>query len=122
MPNASAVSMKIVILMTDGENSWYQSDYTSYGRPGEMIRASDINPSMERLCTAIKANGVLLFTITFGTGVNLNIRNLYSRCASSTLGDTRVAGPKYFHAPTGAQLATIFGDIAGQVSDLRLVR
>ncbi len=110
---------KIIVMMTDGANGWYQSDMTTYGRPGEIPIPGGVNESMKRLCQRIKDEGIVLFTITFGSG-GATARPTYEPCASpATL--QRMPGPKYFHAPSGAELVTVFGNIAGQISELRLV-
>lgn len=113
---------KIIVMMTDGVNQHYQTDMTAYGRPGEMIAPNQVDPSMLRLCRNIKDAGIIIFTITFGGSVNAATRNTYTQCASDAATEQRIVGQKYFHAPTGAELATVFGTIGGQIQELRLVR
>ena len=112
---------KIIVMMTDGANGHFQTDMTAYGRPNEMIKTSDIDPSMLRLCQSIKDAGIILFTITFGS-VNNATKTTYSRCASDPATEERIPGQKYFHAPSGAELQSVFRGIAGQISELRLVQ
>jgi hypothetical protein len=112
---------KIIVMMTDGVNQHHQTDMTAYGRPNEMIAPNQVDPSMLRLCENIKRQGVIVFTITFGGSVNAATRATYTTCASpETL--QRMPGQKYFNAPTGAELVSVFGRIAGQISELRLVK
>jgi len=103
-------------------NQHYQSDMTAYGRPNEMIAKSEVDPSMLRLCQNIKDQGIIVFTITFGGSVNTATRDTYTSCASDAATEQRIVGQKYYHAPTGAQLQTVFAAIGGQIQELRLVQ
>jgi len=113
---------KIIVMMTDGVNQHYQTDMTAYGRPNEMIAKSEVDPSMLRLCQNIKDQGIIIFTITFGGSVNTATRDTYTSCASDAATEQRIVGQKYYHAPTGAQLQTVFAAIGGQIQELRLVQ
>jgi len=113
---------KIIVMMTDGVNQHYQSDMTAYGRPNEMIAKSEVDPSMLRLCQNIKDQGIIIFTITFGDSVNEATQKTYTTCASDAATEERIVGQKYFHAPTGAELKTVFAVIGGQIQELRLVQ
>jgi hypothetical protein len=111
---------KIIVMMTDGVNQHHQTDVTAYGRPEDMPKGFNIDESMKTLCANIKKQGIILFTITFG-GKTSGAAPTYKACASpETL--QKMPGQKYFHAPTGAELVSVFGRIAGQISELRLVR
>lgn len=112
---------KIIVMMTDGVNQHYQTDMTAYGRPNEMIAPNQVDPSMKRLCKNIKDQGIIIFTITFGGSVNQNTRNTYTECASDAATEQRIVGQKYYHAPTGDQLKSVFAVIGGQIQELRLV-
>lgn len=115
---------KVIVLMTDGDNVWFDyarppaHDYTAYGRLGDgrlgttsgSVATSRINDRMLTLCTNIKARGIRLYTITLGTSTST--RGLYQQCAS---------GPGYyFHAPTAGDLRTAFREIGTQLGNLRL--
>jgi hypothetical protein len=115
-------NVKAIVMMTDGANGWFQTDYTAFGRPGDIIERDDINASMLRLCQNIKDAGIVIFTVTFGSGVNDGVRDVYRQCASDPATERRIPGAKYFHAPSGAQLEAAFGAIGGQVTELRLTR
>ncbi len=113
---------KVIVLMTDGANGWYQKDYTAYRFPGDdMLGGDSIDQRMLNACSALKEEGIVLFTITFG-GVNGDTRKLYGDCASSPEQNPNYPGPKYFDAPTGADLDAAFNDIAGQLTELRLTQ
>ncbi len=118
---------KAVVLLTDGNNEWFkykpQGDYTSYQRIGDGLLGTTnanqvttaIDNRMLALCTNMKAAGITLFTITVGDSANSATRALYQSCASP--------GPNhYFDSPTSAELQTVFRTIAGQLSNLRIIR
>jgi hypothetical protein len=110
---------KIIVLMTDGANNHFQSDMTAYGRPNEILPKNDIDASMSRLCENIKAAGIIIFTVTF-TAPDNPVTKIYKGCASPET-HPMMPGQKYFNAPSGAELISVFGRIGGQISELRLV-
>ncbi|MEO3474215.1 pilus assembly protein TadG-related protein [Roseomonas sp. CAU 1739] len=105
------------IYVSDGD-----ADMTAYGRrrenrlglPNNTAAAAlaEINARMSRLCTSIKANGVILYTITFNV-TNSTTRDLYRNCATQP--------EYYFNSPDTAALQAAFREIAGQLANLRLV-
>lgn len=122
---------KVVVMMTDGQNQFYDwrghspnngsgplgSDFTPFGRKDTFgfggNTTSEINARFARTCEAMKAEGIILYTITFGSGAsNTTIRNLYTNCASKQ--------SFYFHAPSDADLQDVFATIGRQLSNLRL--
>ncbi|CAA7625898.1 pilus assembly protein TadG-related protein [Magnetospirillum sp. UT-4] len=127
---------KAVILMTDGENQFYKltsnsgpnkpntavnSDQTGYGRLDELGRLgttslttakATINSRMTSVCQAMKAKGIIVYTITFTSGINSATKELYRSCASSP--------SKYFDSPTQDELKASFRAIATELSQLRI--
>ncbi len=122
---------KVVVILTDGQNQFYDwpshgptgtgpdgSDYTAYGRLGEFGFATlddgreEIDQRFSNICEAMKLEGILLYTITFGSTPNTDTQTLYRNCASDPL--------NYFHAPNNATLETAFHAIAEQLSNLRI--
>ncbi|HWT10568.1 MAG TPA: pilus assembly protein TadG-related protein [Roseomonas sp.] len=99
------------------------ADMTAYGRLREnrlglasvthANALAEINARMSRMCTSIKANGVILYTITFNVS-NSTTRDLYRNCATQP--------EYYFNSPDAAALRAAFREIAGQLANLRLVR
>jgi Flp pilus assembly protein TadG len=64
---------KYVVMMTDGENfPWESGD--------EELSENDANQRLLRECTAMKAEGITIFTVAFDMGSTLT--SLYQRCAS----------------------------------------
>ncbi len=93
--NDEPLNDKVVVLMTDGINSY----------------PSTSDPALTRICNKIKADGVTLISINFATPESLY--PLYENCASSP--------DLFFPAATGDQLRNTFRAIALQLSVLRLV-
>lgn len=136
LPWGTAKWDKAVILMTDGDNQFYKlpsaaspnqansavnSDYTGYGRLDELGRIgttnittakTTINTRMASVCQAMKAKGIVVYTITFTSSINSTTRDLYRTCATSP--------SKYFDSPTQEELRASFRAIATELSQLRL--
>jgi hypothetical protein len=123
---------KVVVLMTDGQNQFYDwkehtpdngngpngSDYTAYGRLTNFGYATlgaarnEIDARMAAQCAAMKAQGILIYSITFGGTPDAQAQTLFRDCASNPA--------QYFHAPTNADLADAFRTIGTALSNLRI--
>jgi hypothetical protein len=149
---------KVVVLLTDGNNEWYDwpgtsdsncgnksptmglpgknsyassvcnvyagffpgADYTAYGRlnEGRLGTTSQssanaiLDDRMLAMCTAMKAEGIIIYTLTFGPSPDSGTRTLFSNCATDS--------DQYYHAPTGSTLEEAFEQIAGELSNLRI--
>jgi Flp pilus assembly protein TadG len=99
------------------------ADYTAYGRLGEGRLAGNtnfaqtttiLNNRMAGMCTTLKNNGVVIYTILFyhGGGQNPATETLFRNCATDP--------GKYFFAVTNAQLLTAFQNIANSIKSIRL--
>ncbi len=124
----SAASDKVIVMLTDGTNQFYDnppagpsgSDFTAYGRLGQFGFSSlnaarqEIDDRMARICEAMKDEGIILYTITFGSSPDTATQQLYRTCASS-------AG-HYFHSPSNGDLSGIFQAIGRQLSELRIAQ
>jgi hypothetical protein len=136
----TALIDKVVVMLTDGVNQWYDwpdhppgcagiqncklpadADYTAYGRLSEKRLGTSVNSTattvintrMTTLCTAMKAKGIIIYTIVLQEN-DTATQNLYKNCASK---------PEYFfNSPTAADLAAIFQQIATQLSNLRVAQ
>ena len=127
---------KVVVLLTDGDNTFYNlpdgeggdpgspSDFTAYGRvnaPGPVglnaantnAGASILNTRMTAVCTAMKAEKVKIYTIIFGDAPSPTTKALYESCATSPA--------MYYYAPGNAELAKAFRAIGGQLANLLIV-
>ncbi|MDX2307741.1 MAG: VWA domain-containing protein [Hyphomicrobium sp.] len=108
---------KIAILMTDGE---YNTQYTVHGiasgtanapTPNSPANATSDNQA-KALCTAMKAEGITVYTVGFDLGGNQSAINTLERCATTP-------GHAYL-ADDGAGLKQAFRDIALKISALYL--
>lgn len=124
---------KAIVLMTDGDNSWYSwttgypdksgdTDRTAYGRVSDHVLGSSvttsnatsiINSMMAEMCTNIKAQGIIIYTIIYNhSSVSSSTQTLFQNCAS--------APSDYYVAPSASELEAAFSDIGGQLSDVRI--
>jgi hypothetical protein len=132
---------KVIVLMTDGNNEWYDwdggapgagpspwvndgnTDYAAYGRLLQNLMGlpnntaanatTNINTYMSQMCTLIKQNGIIIYTVLFNhSGVSTATEQLFQSCASSP--------QNYFLAPTDADLQAAFQQIGTQLANLRL--
>ena len=152
---------KVVILLTDGNNEWYDwpgpgdgacsqsppqpfgglpgknnfdpdtkcnefknlypgADYTAYGRLSEgrlgttnfSTAQSVLDDRMLDMCQTMKAQDIIMYTITFGGTPDAGTQQLYRDCATED--------DMYYHAPTNSQLQQVFVTIADELTKLRI--
>lgn len=118
---------KVVVILTDGQNQFYdhdsgalpRSDYTAYGRL-EALGVTSLSQGraildgrMASTCTAMKDEGIRIYTITFGASPDSTAQALFRNCASTPA--------MYRHAPTNADLSDAFRAIGGELANLRIV-
>ncbi len=118
-------TLKAVIIMTDGEfNTPYNSGVIAQnagagsGGTGDKINrnATNGNPFAQgaALCDAMKAQGVIVYTVGFQISAGGNAANLLANCATS---------PAHAHLPTsGSDLSEAFAAIGRDISKLRISR
>ncbi len=120
---------KAVVLMTDGENQFYNwnegsggttaSDYTSYGRVSEgRIGSTDrhtanglIDDSLADICINMKDAGIIVYTVTFALN-DQDTKDLFEDCASG--------GTRYFDSPDEAALRSAFRAIGRELTNLHV--
>ena len=126
---------KIIVLMTDGVNGWYQSsslypdasgdgDMTAYGRlKTSTLGTSTYNAAYTKLnaitseiCTNIKAQGIMIYVLLFNhsSSIDATTQALMQSCASSP--DT------YFVSPDAASLEATFSQIGHDIADVMLTK
>jgi Flp pilus assembly protein TadG len=115
-------TVKIVVLMTDGEfNTGYCNDVISSNSGvggSDRINCATTNGSpytqAESLCTAMKNAGIIIYTVGFQLGADQNTQDLMNDCASS---------PSHAYLSSdGDELRTAFASIAASITQLRLTR
>jgi Flp pilus assembly protein TadG len=119
-------TIKAIMLLTDGQNSvgggigtHNRSQYNAYGfaTSGHMGATngseaeSVLDAKTATLCANIKNKGIRLYTITFQVS-STSTQDLMRDCATEP--------EMYFDSPSGAQLDTIFQEIAKGLADLRI--
>ena len=133
---------KVVIILTDGVNQIVDrhgdgpdaSDYTSYGRLGDgRVRTNgtgdvaldwtsaraELDRRMSVVCSAMKAEGITLITITFQLD-DTDTQNLFRTCASPRDPADPNGERLYFNSPTNQDLQDNFQEIAAELSRLRI--
>ncbi len=111
--------IKAIVLVTDGENTIDNTAHGAYwflenGRTGSTNGTSavnDLDTKTLAICTAMKAQGIYIYTIGLGTGGGINTSELQS-CATAV--------NYYFASPTTSQLNNIFSTIGDSLSNLRV--
>ena len=123
---------KVVVIMTDGQNQFFDfrdhapdngvgpdgSDHTAYGRLGEFGFSSlggaraEIDTRFARTCESMKAQGIIIYAITFGPSPSAGTQTLFRNCASND--------SFFFHAPTNDELREDFATIGRQLLSLRI--
>lgn len=139
----TALMDKVVVLMTDGENQFYDalttdphySDYTPYRRLNTAANGGradinttnqntarvTINTKTQTICTAMKNSGIIIYTVTFqlgGSAAENEARTTFRNCASK---------PEYYFdaestvAGSGTpDLRTVFKQIGDSLANLRI--
>jgi hypothetical protein len=111
---------KAIVLLTDGENTidnnahgayWFVGD-NKLGTTNANTGIVDLNTRTLQLCTAMKNNGIYIYTIALGTDVTPDSLALLQSCAT--------AQNYYFNSPSTSQLQGIFNAIGDSLSNLRV--
>jgi hypothetical protein len=111
--------IKALVLLTDGENTIDNQAHGAYwflqnGRTGSTSTTTAVNnldSKVLQICSAMKAQGVYIYTIGLGTSGGINTAELQS-CATAV--------NYYFASPSSSQLQSIFSTIGDSLSSLRV--
>ncbi|HIF25070.1 MAG TPA: VWA domain-containing protein [Micavibrio sp.] len=102
---------KAIIMMTDGDNQ--MGTYTAYGYYDDHgLNNGDLNDRFEDVCENAKADGIIIYTITFTSGISESTKDYYRECATDL--------NHYYDAPTQAELEDVFEDIAYALAKLHI--
>lgn len=128
---------KFLIVLTDGDNTFNVREaadrslvgpYTAYeshtnlgvvassASSADSRAVAELNTRTRRVCNAIKAQGITIYSITFGGSLSPQARGLMSNCASEP------TSIHYFHSPDSAALRAAFQSIGSQLNNLRIKR
>ncbi len=128
-PSGSEIERHL-IFMTDGEACTGVRNYTAYGVPWFDRRQTapdavptdgcnttgtltqQVNARLAGICSAVKNKNITLWVIWFGVS-NTTIENSLRSCATTG---------RFYSARNSADLDTVFGSIASEISQLRLTR
>ncbi len=103
---------KVIVLMTDGENSISPEIPVSPYHTNNDVDYS--NGATTQACSYVKRNKITLYTVSFGASITPKTKTLMRECAS---------GPgKYFHAVSGGDLNAAFNQVSSDLKKLRLTR
>ena len=114
------LSQKVMILMTDGDNTMPTSFATAYGFINEDHLVTNDDPDdaadvlddkLLEVCTAMKEQGIIIYTIGLGDELDATLPLLKS-CAS--------VGDYFFDARTTEELFAAFNTIGDALSKLRV--
>lgn len=94
----------VIILLSDGENTMNRFDGNGSSH------STAVDDRMSKVCTAAKADGVIIYTVLVISGTESVLRD----CASSA--------DNYFNASTADQIITSFGAIGDKLSALRIAQ
>ncbi|MGI9402500.1 MAG: pilus assembly protein TadG-related protein [Rhizobiaceae bacterium] len=142
---------KFVIVLTDGNNTYGTSHtpnesaygawgYDKHGRRSEGLENADLpdlykstnintqekemNAHTLQTCENAKADGVTVFTIAFDVSNGSSVKQLLDACAGSAIVDGQeiAANGQFYFDVNGGDLEAAMGQIAAQISDMRIIR
>ncbi len=103
---------KAIVMMTDGDNT-ENGTYSAFSFTGRNnMTVTKFNQRFEETCTNLKKMGVLIYTVTFTSGISPTTKGYYERCATTS--------EHYFDAPTQEDLQAVFERIARELSVLHI--
>ncbi len=103
---------KAVVMMTDGNNT-NEGTYNSYWFTSQNdMSVTDYNERFEETCTAMKEQGITIYTVTFTSNISDNTKGYYERCATSE--------DQYYDAPSQEELIDVFETISRELSNLHI--
>ncbi|MBF0356875.1 MAG: pilus assembly protein [Alphaproteobacteria bacterium] len=85
----------------------------SYNSRAALAVANE-NARLLETCNNVKAKGIILYTIAFGTSISSTAQSLLSQCATDP--------DKFFASATSGELSAAFTQIARELSKLRISR
>ncbi len=109
-PTSSKPVKKVMVLMTDGENQNSADLPSNPTHNGSDLTQANMWTS--EACTKAKADGIEIYSVTFGDDVSNTSKQMISDCAS--------APDHYYDASNAEKLVSAFQNIASKVGAVRL--
>lgn len=118
----TAETLKAVIIMTDGEfNAPYCNGVTARGYNASNSASNNCDPDngepyaqSRALCDAMKAQGIVVYTVGFQISAGGGAEDLLEYCASTSSG--------FYNAGSGTELSEAFNAIGRDITQLRISR
>lgn len=109
---------KTMVLMTDGDNFGVDASSSAYYKVAR-YKDDDLNRRLSRVCENAKKDGMVIYTIAYGSEVAIGssgraIREVLQGCATKA--------DYFFVAPNPEQLEDAFAQVATTTSSLRIMR
>ena len=110
-PSSDRNVKKVIVLMTDGANTCrYDNEYYLQCNP-DYVDTSVTDDRLRQLCENVKQAGIDIISIAFAV-TDTNIRNLMNQCQNMG----------YYEPSNAGDLASVFNQIANQLTQLHLSR
>lgn len=111
---------KAAIILTDGDNTMIDSFYSAYGvlsdgnlgTTNSTTAKNELNNRLLDVCTGMKNEGIIVYTIAFGTSIATSTATLLEDCASSP--------DNYYESPDATTLSLAFRAIGAELKSLHL--
>jgi len=118
----TAETLKAVIIMTDGEfNAPYCDGVIARGYNASSAASNNCDPNngdpyaqSRALCDAMKAQGIMVYTVGFQINAGGASESLLAYCATTSSG--------FYNAGSGAELSEAFNAIGRDITQLRISR
>ncbi len=118
----TAETLKAVIIMTDGEfNAPYCNGVTARGYNASSAASNNCDPDngepygqSRALCDAMKAQGIMIYTVGFQIDAGGGAEDLLEYCATTSSG--------FYNAGSGDELSEAFNAIGRDITQLRISR
>lgn len=103
---------KAIVMMTDGDNT-ENGTYSSYWFTAKNnMSVTKFNQRFAETCEALKEKGVIIYTVTFTSGINKTTKDYYRNCATTP--------DQYYDAPSQEDLISVFETISRELSNLHI--
>ncbi len=110
-PYNDSKTLKIALLMTDGEFNTYYDGTTGTAWGGNVAPS---NNAAARLCDDMRAKGIVIYSVAFSAPASAQA--LLRNCATPDSDDVQ----HYYNATSGAELKRAFANIAKSIQTLRV--